>query len=203
MELHDVADVSQVVGAFALFVTVVILIFNLRENNRLVRAANTQALVNLSSPFTLALIQDRAMAELCLRGASNVADMDDVDRHRYRNLLVWWLVFYENIFFQWNQRLLSENSFRPWKSDLKQFARQQQLWKQWDQIKQLFEKKFAVQMTQIVAECQAECEAAAQATPTRAEEAAPAHGAQGSTYVPVGHGVHLFPINQKIDQASG
>src|SRR5687768_3898803 len=97
MELKVVSEYAQILGGVALVISVILLILELRVNNRLVRAANTQALVSLSSPFNLALIQDRKMAEFFARGASHLSQMDEVDRYRYKTLLIWWLIFHENV----------------------------------------------------------------------------------------------------------
>ena len=45
-----VVDVSTVLGSLSLVVTVLLLIREVRENNKLVRAANAQALVEISGP---------------------------------------------------------------------------------------------------------------------------------------------------------
>lgn len=153
MNLHEISEFAQIIGAVALFVSVLLLIHELRVNNRLVRAANTQALVSLSSPFNLALIQDRKMAEFFARGAAHLEQMDDVDRYRYKTLLIWWLIFHENVFHQWRQGLLATHSFQAWAADLRQFIIQQRLWLQWDEMKEPFEKAFVVHVEKMMREC--------------------------------------------------
>jgi hypothetical protein len=143
MELHDLVDVSQVVGGAALFVSVLFLFFELRTNNRLTRAANNQALVGLSSPFHLTLIQDRGMAALAATGAERYHEMDEVDQYRYRSLLSWWLILYENIYYQWRRKLLDTRSFKPWANELRVFIRQQNLGAHWPPMKGLFQDQFA------------------------------------------------------------
>ncbi len=155
MTLHDIAEYAQVLGAAALVISVLLLIHELRVNNRLVRAANTQALVSLSSPFNLALIQDRKMAEFFARGPVNLHQMDDVDKYRYKTLLIWWLIFHENVFHQWRQGLLTNHSFQAWLNDLKQFVRQQKLWLQWDEMKEPFEHAFVIHVEAVIKECKA------------------------------------------------
>lgn len=153
MDLRIIAEISQIVGGLALLISVLLLIHELRVNNRLVRAANTQTLVSLSSPFHLAMIQDRQMAEFYVGGAGNFAGMDEVDRYRYKQLVIWWLIFHENVYFQWKQGLLANRSFQPWMSDLRQFVKRQQLWNLWDELRGLFEKDFASHVWTLICEC--------------------------------------------------
>jgi hypothetical protein len=151
VDLHDIADVSQIMGGLALFVSVLFLFFEVRENNRLTRAANNQALVELSSPFNQALIQDRKMAELYVRGAEQYPDLDDVDQYRYRSLLSWWLILHENIYYQWRRGLLDHRSFKPWASELKVFVKQQQLERVWGEMRNLFQDQFACHIDRLLA----------------------------------------------------
>ena len=63
----NISNLFQIAGSASLVVSVLFLFRELRENNRLTRAANVQALVGLSGPFYMALVQDRQLAELCAR----------------------------------------------------------------------------------------------------------------------------------------
>src|SRR5271157_3182821 len=98
--LELAVNISSVLGSLSLVISVLLVLREVRQNNLLTRAANAQTLVEMSSPFYLGVVQDRATAELSLRGAKDFASLDEVDRYRYRTLLMWWLIFYENIFYQ-------------------------------------------------------------------------------------------------------
>lgn len=150
--MQIIVDISQILGSLSLVVSVVLLIRELRETNRLTRASNTQTLVALSSPFNLSLIQDRKMAEFYVHGPQAYAEMDEIDRYRYRSLLIWWLIFHENVYFQWRQRLLDKHTFKAWSQDLKAFIRHQQLAALWDSMKDLFQDEFANYVDQLMEE---------------------------------------------------
>src|SRR5262249_16805160 len=88
LTLVDVTNIATILGSVSLVASVWLLFRELRENNKLTRASNTQTLVEMSSPFYLGLIQDRQMAEIYLRGARALEEMDEVDRYRYKSLIV-------------------------------------------------------------------------------------------------------------------
>jgi hypothetical protein len=142
---------SQIAGSVALVITVVILLRELRENNRLARAANTQALVSISSPFHLSVVQDRAIAELYLAGPDDLARRDDIDRWRHRTLVIWWLIFHENVYYQRQQRLLDARIFEPWARDLRAFIVRQKLAAMWPDIRDLFQREFATYIDELIA----------------------------------------------------
>jgi hypothetical protein len=148
--IQDLANVSLVVGGLVAVLSIWILFRELRENNKLTRASNTQALVELSAPFYLGLIQDRQMAELYARGASSWDDMDDVDRNRYKSLLVWWLVFHENVYYQFRNGLLDNHSYKPWAKDLVQFTHEQGVGRHWPAMRHLFQDEFAIHVSRIL-----------------------------------------------------
>ena len=77
LTLADLGNISLVLGALVGLLSVVMLFRELRENNKLTRAANTQALVELSAPFFMGLIQDRKMAELYVMGGKDGAQLDE------------------------------------------------------------------------------------------------------------------------------
>ncbi len=93
MSLSDWANIAIIVQGIVIIVSLGFIFYQLRENARLTRAANTQKLVELTSPFTLQLMQDRGTAELWVQGAQKYETMDSVDRERYSTLLSWWLIF--------------------------------------------------------------------------------------------------------------
>jgi hypothetical protein len=135
--------IATILGNLALVVTVWLLLREVRENTRLTRAANAQTMVELASPFYLGIAQDRAMAELCARSVEDYESLDGIDRRRYRSLLVGWLIFYENIFYQRRHRFLDRHAFLPWWRDLHQFIREHNLGRHWDGLKDLFQEEFA------------------------------------------------------------
>jgi hypothetical protein len=141
--LTFISTIASIGGSLSLVVSVWLLFLEVRMNNRLARAANAQALVEISSPFYLTQVQDRNMAEFCLRSSRDFQSLDDVDRQRYRNLLVWWLIFHENIYYQRRQGLLDDRAFRPWSRDLQMFIEQQNLHLHWGELKHLFQDEFS------------------------------------------------------------
>ncbi len=133
----------MIVEAIVVLISLVFIWQELRLNNRLARAANNQALVELSSPFNLQLIQDREMAELWAADAQQVDSFDRVDANRYKDLITWWLILHENIYYQWQNGLLDDVSYLPWERDLKGFVRAKNLERRWDGMKWAFQEAFA------------------------------------------------------------
>ena len=89
MSLSDWANIAIIVQGVVIIVSLGFVFYQLRENARLTRAANTQKLVELTSPFALQLMQDRSTAELWVHGAHTWDTLDLVDRERYTHVVTW------------------------------------------------------------------------------------------------------------------
>jgi hypothetical protein len=149
--LTDINALASIGGSIALIVSVWLLILEVRTNNRLARAANAQAMVELSGPLYLSQVQDRSLAEFCDRCTRDYQSLDEVDRQRYRNWLIWWLIFHENVFYQRRQSLLDDRAFRPWSRDLQLFIEQQNLAQHWGELKHLFQDEFSDKVSHLIA----------------------------------------------------
>jgi|SRR5258706_395614 hypothetical protein len=150
MALSDLASVAIIVQGFLFIVSIGMVWYQLRENTKLVRAANTQKLVELSAPFNLRLAQDRALTELWRQATQRFDDLDEIDKERYFNLLTWWLMLHENIYHQWRSKLIDADTFSSWTRDLEYFARRQHLGNHWVQMNSFFEASFAEHVTAII-----------------------------------------------------
>jgi hypothetical protein len=147
-----IVGLCTILGNLALVCSLLLLFRELRASNRLTRAANAQSLVGLAAPLYLELVQDRQLAELCTRSAADFDSLDEIDQRRYRYLLTWWLIFYENIFYQRRQHFLDAHAFMPWWRDLKNFVREQNLIRHWDELKDFFQAEFAQALSDLVAD---------------------------------------------------
>jgi hypothetical protein len=122
----------------------------LNLQTELAKAANTQALVGLSSPFNLSLIQDSQMAKLWIEGAEEFESYGKVDKFRYQTLLFWWLILHENVYYQRQKGLLDEVMYAAWEYDLRRFITRQNVQRHWDGLKNLFQQEFAEHVGQVL-----------------------------------------------------
>ncbi len=148
--LSDLASIAIIVQGFLFIVSIFLVWYQLRENTRQVRTANTQKLVELSTPFNLRLAQDRELAGLWLQGAQNFDALDEIDRERYFNLVNWWLVLHENIYHQWSKKLIDKDTYASWTRDLEYYVQRQNIGKNWTRISSYYEESFAEHVAAII-----------------------------------------------------
>jgi hypothetical protein len=128
----------------------------LNLQTELAKAANTQALVSLSSPFNISLIQDPQMAKLWIEGGEDFESYGKVDKFRYETLLFWWLILHENVYYQKQKGLLDQVIYAAWEYDLRHFIKRQNLQLHWKGLKNLFQQEFVEHVGQVIGELQNE-----------------------------------------------
>jgi hypothetical protein len=142
-ELQALVGIVTIIQSIFFILSVFFIWYQIREHNRLTRAANTQSLVEISAPFLIQLSQDRKLAELWVNGTENYETMDQVDQFRYLQLLFWWLIHHENIHYQYQNGLVDERLFEGWKIELQEFIRAKRIDLFWDQeMKRFFRTEF-------------------------------------------------------------
>lgn len=152
MDWETAAYIATIFQGILLPVSLAFVWYQLRTQSRLTQAANTQSLVELSSPFNLLLIQDRDFARLWIHGPREFATMDEVDQFRFRNLITWWMIFHENIYYQWEKKLIDETTYRAWDSDLRKFVPMVDLLRHWPDFRYVCQKNFVTYVETLIPE---------------------------------------------------
>lgn len=124
----------------------------LSQQTELARVANTQALVALSSPFNLELAKSESLAELWAVDAVAWSKLKPNQKEQYANMIIWWLVFYENIFFQEKYNLLDKAISSAWKEDIRSFVMQRAVEKLWPRLRGKYHELFVIHMDELIEE---------------------------------------------------
>lgn len=120
--LKDYADIALIAQAIVALLAISFVGLQLKQSNKLARAANANALVEHAIAFNTLLIEHEDLVNLWYN-FPGMNDVRDIDKLRYREMLVQWLMIHENIYNQHAQGLLTEETYDPWKQDLKSTVR--------------------------------------------------------------------------------
>ncbi len=120
------------------------------DPEKLAKAANVQSLAQISSPFNMQLIQDRAKAKFWYGGAIQFDTMDNIDQRRYKDLLTWWLILHETLFYQHREGSFDKNIYPGWQRDLEFFVKPQNLAKHWENMKGKYSTEFSEYVTNLI-----------------------------------------------------
>lgn len=150
LDWETAAYVATVIQGILVPVSLWLVIVQLRKQSQFTQAANTQALVELSSPFNLALIQDRAVAELWVRGAVDYDGMDEVKQYQFQSLITWWMLLHENVYYQWKRKLIDNETYLAWAGDLRAFVARANLRKHWPEYSTVCQADFVKHVDRLI-----------------------------------------------------
>lgn len=100
--LTEFAQISEIVGAVAVVVSLIYVGIQLSANTNAVRAASIQSITNWTQQGLLTIIDDSELAEIRRVGDSDFGSLNEADANRY---IVWNRVMWigmQNIFLQRN-----------------------------------------------------------------------------------------------------
>jgi hypothetical protein len=117
MTLEQLAALSTIAQAVLVVVSLIFIWLQVRQNTELAKAANAQALVEHAGSFNAMLIQDKELTRLWYSYGKGLEKSED--KLRYRDMVVQWLIFHENIYYQYNKKLLDARIFNSWNEELK------------------------------------------------------------------------------------
>jgi hypothetical protein len=149
------AEYATIASGIALTLSVLFVGYELRVNARLTRASNAQALVEMSASFIVQIVQDRDTARFWNGGHPALDHLDELDHFRYLTLMNWWLIFHENIHFQYHKGLLDKDIYLAWDYELRAFVRKHGVENYWPEIRDGFRGGFAQYLDRVVVEREA------------------------------------------------
>ena len=150
MTLEIFSYIATIAEAVFVVISVIFIWYEVRQNTKMTKSANTQAFFGLVSPVNLQLAQDRQLAQLWLEGATDFDKLDKIDKERYRYLLFNALTFHENIFYQSETGLIDSDIHGSWDRSLAAFVSQHKLGALWEDIKGFYHPKFSEHVDGII-----------------------------------------------------
>jgi hypothetical protein len=122
MDISTLGAVAQIAEAGLVAVTVIFIWYELRETQRMTRAANTHKLFESLTPFYMAAMQDRDLLRLYGASGEDIAKLDSIDRLRHRAIHLWWLSVFENFYRQAQGGFVERGYAEGWDRSLAAFV---------------------------------------------------------------------------------
>jgi hypothetical protein len=149
------ATIAACIEAFVVAATLFFISFQVYQQKKLAKAANTQALVELITPLNLRTT-DGEMTKLWVMGEDGINQVPDLKEReimyeRYSTLVSSFMVFYENAYSQCRDGLLDPEISEGWDKDLADFVEEHNIAKHWDEWKGLYRPGFQHRVSQIIA----------------------------------------------------
>lgn len=141
--LQSGANLAGIIQIPLVILSLILVLRQLGQNTELTRAANAQALVEHAATLNTLLMQDAELAAIWYSAGKTPPDgPGKMVRERYREMLVQWLIFHENIFYQNQKGLLDPVVYDSWARDLRITVKEHNLSVVADNLEELFPSRF-------------------------------------------------------------
>jgi len=137
LSLSQWASVAEIVGAFAVVVSLVFVIFSLERNTAAITAQVGDASFEAIRELNLNLLNNSELFDITLRAAANVDDLDAIELEKYKlwvhiNLDVW------EKFYDWDRSGVIDQNMGGWHDYFSAWTRRHVSKELWEDIKWKF-----------------------------------------------------------------
>jgi len=115
MNWEAAGAIGEIIGALAVFLTLIYLALQIRQNTKAVQASAVDASISKVTSVRQSMYENAEIAEIYIVGLANPDDLDELSRTRFRLLMHNILMAISNIYSQTNFAGLSSSM---WESQL-------------------------------------------------------------------------------------
>lgn len=112
MQSDKVRLVAEIGGAVAVFLGLVFVGLELRQNTQAVEAATFQSLTDASNDFLLTIASDAELNRIYSSGLADVNSLNSDERQRFFMTMRSFWVRMQNVYSQWQRGTLSDDDWR-------------------------------------------------------------------------------------------
>ncbi len=127
MNLGDLANVGQVIGAIAVVVSLFYVANQIRQNTNAVRSATAQTVHEHFANWYHLIAADAELARIAANGLRDYASLSEQEKVRFIAAFMAFLSYGQNAFLKWRQGLLEPALWTGWEQV-------PALWTGWEQV---------------------------------------------------------------------
>jgi hypothetical protein len=122
MNLNDLANLGQVIGAIAVVISLIYVALQIRQNTNAVRAATAQSVHEHFAGWYLLIASDETLAQALVDGLKDYGALSERDKARVVAVFMAFLSYGQNAFLKWRQGLLAPSLWMGWEQVLMNLA---------------------------------------------------------------------------------
>ena len=114
MNLNDLANIGQVIGAIAVVISLFYVASQIRQNTNAVRSATAQTVHEHFAKWYHLVAADDELAQIVPKGLRDYASLSEKERVRLVATFMAFLSYSQNAFLKWREGLLAPQLWRGW-----------------------------------------------------------------------------------------
>jgi hypothetical protein len=122
MNLSDLANVGQVIGAVAVVISLIYVALQIRQNTNAVRVATSQSVHEHFANWYNSLACDASLSKIVIDGLRDYGSLSETDKVRFVAIFMAFLSYSQNAFIKWKQGLLAPALWMAWEQIIMNFT---------------------------------------------------------------------------------
>jgi len=114
MNLNDLANLAQIMGAVAVVISLIYVALQIRQNTNAVRSATVQTVHEHFAKWYHLVAADDELAKIVANGLRDYASLSEQERVRFVAAFMSFLSYSQNAFLKWRQGLLASPLWLGW-----------------------------------------------------------------------------------------
>jgi hypothetical protein len=114
MNLNDLANLGQIIGALAVVISLFYVARQIRQNTNAVRSATAQTVHEHFAKWYHLVAADAELSRIVANGLRDYASLAELERIRFVAAFMAFVSYSQNAFLKWRERLLEQPLWRGW-----------------------------------------------------------------------------------------
>ena len=118
MNLNDLANLGQIIGAIAVVISLIYVALSIRQNTNAIRAATAQSVHEHYANWYNSFAGDETLSQIAINGLKDYGSLSETEKARFVALFMAFLSYGQNAFLKWRQGLLEPSLWIGWEQVL-------------------------------------------------------------------------------------
>src|SRR5882724_10463210 len=114
MNLNDLANLGQIIGAVAVVVSLICVALQIRQNTNAVRSAAAQVVHEHFASWYHLLANDAELAQIAVNGLRDYFSLSETEKARFIATFMAFLSYSQNAFLKWREKMLEPPLWMGW-----------------------------------------------------------------------------------------
>ena len=114
MNLNDLANLGQIIGALAVVISLFYVASQIRQNTNAVRSATAQTVHEHFAKWYHLVAADDELSQIVAKGLRDYGSLSEKERVRFVATFMAFLSYSQNAFLKWREGLLASPLWRGW-----------------------------------------------------------------------------------------
>lgn len=138
----SIGDVTDIIQTIVVVVSLIYVAIQVREGARAAKGTTYQSIISAFAEIESRISQDAEVARLYKLGQVSINELNETEKARFSELVCSFFNLYENLHYQYKNKLLEEELWAGWCRNMRNHLAQRGVEDWWESKSYLYSKSF-------------------------------------------------------------